>query len=129
VANEKPTIMVVEDDAEIREGVCELLRADGYEVIAAEDGRAGLATLVERPDVRAIVLDLVMPVMNGATFRGQQLENPQIAAIPLILLTGRDDSATLAKALGVSACVQKPFTEQALLTAVRTAVTSYQPPP
>lgn len=117
--NHRPTIMVVEDDGDIREAVCDLLRGDGFDVVTAENGKEALHKLRENPSaVRAIVLDLVMPVMNGATFRGEQLGDPAIAAIPLIMLTGRDDFAPLANALEVAACIRKPFTDEELLRVV-----------
>lgn len=111
----KPALLVVEDDREIRESLCELLLQEGFEVRTASNGEEALVMLREQPDVRAIVLDMVMPVMNGATFRGEQLADPRIASIPTILLTGRDDSMPLARALGAAACVRKPFTPEALL--------------
>jgi len=110
-----PTFMIVEDDADIREAVCELLHAQGFATLSAENGQDALVLLRKQPDVRAIVLDVTMPVMNGATFRGEQLADPSIAAIPLILLTGREDSAPIARALGAAACVQKPFAPNDLL--------------
>ncbi|MEY4509719.1 MAG: hypothetical protein RLZZ450_1841 [Pseudomonadota bacterium] len=110
-----PTFMIVEDDADIREAVCELLRKNGFSALSAENGKDALAQLHERPDVRAIVLDVTMPVMNGATFRGEQLADPTISHIPLVLLTGREDSGPIAKALGAAACLSKPFSPRDLL--------------
>jgi CheY-like chemotaxis protein len=107
--------MIVEDDADIREAVCELLHQNGFVTLSAENGRDALNQLHERPDVRAIVLDVTMPVMNGATFRGEQLADPSIAHIPLVLLTGREDSGPIARALGAVACLPKPFSPDDLL--------------
>jgi CheY-like chemotaxis protein len=107
--------MIVEDDADIREAVSELLHAHGLATLCAENGQDALALLRSQPNVRAIVLDVTMPVMNGATFRGEQLADPTLADIPLILLTGREDSAPIARALGAAACVQKPFSPNDLL--------------
>jgi two-component system, chemotaxis family, chemotaxis protein CheY len=114
----KPTILVVEDDHDIRDAVTDLLRSHDYEVLQAEHGEEALRLLERNPHVRAIVLDVVMPVMNGATFRGEQLAKPELAQIPLILLTGRDDSSPLARALGAAACLQKPFAGEDLLRIV-----------
>jgi CheY-like chemotaxis protein len=107
--------MIVEDDRDIREAVIELLGDNGFATLSAENGKDALAQLQRQPDVRAIILDVTMPVMNGATFRGEQLSDPTIASIPLILLTGREDSAPIARALGAVACLQKPFSPEALL--------------
>jgi len=74
-----PTILVVEDDRELRDCMDLLLRDHGYEVLVAEDAAEALAQLRQNPHVRAIVLDIEMPVMNGATFRGEQLADPKLA--------------------------------------------------
>lgn len=111
-------IMVVEDDADIRDGLSALLSDHGFSVLTAENGEIALGLLRDNTDVRAILLDVSMPVMNGATFRGQQLADPTIAEIPLILVTGRDDSAPLANALGATACVRKPLVGDELLQLV-----------
>jgi CheY-like chemotaxis protein len=111
--------MVVEDDDEIREAIVSSLEDEGLTVYSAINGKEALALLRRRTDVRAIVLDLVMPVMNGATFRGEQLADPTIAHIPIILLTGRDDFVPLANAMNASAYLQKPITADALLEALR----------
>jgi len=107
--------MIVEDDADVREAVSELLHEHGFGTLCAENGQDALVLLRKQPNVRAIVLDVTMPVMNGATFRGEQLADPTLADIPLILLTGREDSAPIARALGAAACVQKPFSPSDLL--------------
>lgn len=111
----KPTILVVEDQDDIREMIVELASDDGFAVLTAANGQEALTLLRQHPHVRVIVLDLVMPVMNGATFRGAQLEDPAIAHIPIVMLTARDDSSTLASALAAEACLQKPFTSADLL--------------
>lgn len=111
----KPKVLIVEDDSELRDEISDLLETEGFETIVAHNGQEALSRLRDHHDVRAIVLDLVMPVMNGATFRGEQLADPRIAAIPLILLTGREDSQPIAKALEANRCLQKPFSGEALL--------------
>lgn len=111
----KPTILVIEDDAEVRDELCELIESAGFEVLAAANGQDGLSALRKHPHTRAVVLDLVMPVMNGATFRGEQLRDPAIAAIPTILLTGRNDVAPMGAALEACAWLPKPFAPDALL--------------
>ena len=115
VDSDKPTILVVEDDEDIREAISDLLRDNGFEVVCSENGVDALALLRRTPHVRLILLDVMMPVMNGATFRGEQLADPAIADIPLVLLTGRQDSAPIASMLGATACLQKPLTDDALL--------------
>lgn len=111
----KATILVVEDDAEVREGLQHLIEGDGFEVIAVENGQQALTQLRANPRIHAIVLDVVMPVMNGATFRGEQLADPNIASIPLIVLTGRDDIRPIASAMNAAACLPKPVAGDRLL--------------
>jgi CheY-like chemotaxis protein len=113
---ERPTILVVEDDEDVNEAICSLLREHGFATITVQNGVDALAQLRAHPHVRAIVLDVMMPVMNGATFRGAQLEDPAIAHIPLVLLTGRSDGKPLAQALNAVAFLQKPFDGGALLS-------------
>jgi CheY-like chemotaxis protein len=112
---ERPTILVVEDDGDVNEAICSLLTEHGFATITVQNGADALAQLRAHPHVRAIVLDVMMPVMNGATFRGAQLEDPSIADIPLVLLTGRSDGKPLAQALNAAAFLQKPFDADALL--------------
>lgn len=107
--------MVVEDDDETREALSDLLREHDYDVVAVENGRDALTRLRESPTVRAIVVDVEMPVMNGATFRGEQLADPTLAAIPLVLLSGRQDIGALSNALSAAACLRKPIVGDALL--------------
>ncbi len=114
--------MIIEDDADIREELCDLLEGDGFKVITAGHGAEGLEQLRQAADVRVIVLDVTMPVMNGATFRGEQLADPALASIPTILLTGRDDVVAMGTALEPAACLQKPFAPDALLQIVRSLV-------
>jgi CheY-like chemotaxis protein len=114
----KPLILVVEDDSDLRTALDDLLRDEGYDVLTASHGEEGLSLLREHPHVRAIVLDVAMPVMNGATFRGEQLADERIASVPLILLSGRDDIAPLASALGAAVCIRKPLASEALLEAL-----------
>jgi two-component system sensor histidine kinase/response regulator len=88
------TVMVVDDEKDPRESVCEWLTAKGYAVVAARDGADALRQLREsdghRPDV--ILLDLMMPVMNGWQFREQQANDPKLAKIPVIVITANRDT-------------------------------------
>ena len=80
-----PSILVVEDQPDIREPLCELLELEGYRVLRAEHGQAALAMLRgTRPD--AIVLDVMMPVMDGGAFL-DALSADGPAGIPVLLLS------------------------------------------
>ncbi|MGZ3695065.1 MAG: response regulator [Bdellovibrionota bacterium] len=81
-------ILVVEDDAGIRDSLMELFRSEGYEVYLAEDGRRGLELM---RDVKPfmVLLDLMMPVMDGSAFLAdlEKSEDKRIASTPVVLLT------------------------------------------
>lgn len=80
-------ILVVEDDKDLRDILCDALTLEGYDVVCVEHGAAALDHLRggERPCL--ILLDLMMPVMDGLTFRQEILKDPATAAIPVIVMT------------------------------------------
>ena len=79
-------ILVVEDDAAIREAIASvILDEDGPGVKGAGDGRAALDILLESPPPLLILLDLMMPVMDGWQFRVSQKDDPELAFIPVRL--------------------------------------------
>jgi DNA-binding response OmpR family regulator len=81
-------VLIIEDDRHVREALTVFLREEGHEVDAHADGRSALARLsgAQAPD--AILLDLMMPIMNGWQFRARQLAQPRLAQIPTIVMTG-----------------------------------------
>jgi CheY-like chemotaxis protein len=78
-------VLIVEDDADLRDMMATLLHLEGFDTIAAPNGAAALELLDPRLD--AIVLDLMMPVMDGWEFRRRQLSHPGAAGIPVIVLS------------------------------------------
>ena len=103
----RPRVLVVEDDEAVREGLVELLGARGYEVSSATQGEEALERLREfRPDV--VLLDLVMPVMDGLSFLAEKNQRPMLAGIPVVAMTAHaDGSGALER--DVDALVSKPF--------------------
>lgn len=104
-------ILVVEDDGALRATLADTLRAEGFEVREAADGRAALDALESglRPDL--IVLDLMMPVMNGWEFRAAQLRDPDLSHIPVLVLVeaGAEEEAVERLAvIGALRCPCKP---------------------
>lgn len=81
-------IMVVDDDEALRESVCDVLDQEGYRTINATDGATALARLRKEPHKPALILlDLMMPGMNGWQFREQQLKDPALSEIPVVVMT------------------------------------------
>jgi CheY-like chemotaxis protein len=111
-------ILIVEDCDEIRIDLAELLRDEGYEVVTARHGAEAIALLDSGLQPALILLDLMMPVMDGWQFRKEQLEKPVLAPIPVVLLTGAGNAQKHARDLKAVGCVQKPFDLEDLLGAV-----------
>ena len=81
-------ILVVEDDKDLRDTLCDALELEGYQAIAAEHGEAALRHLQSgQPRPCLILLDLMMPVMDGWTFRSALLADPALAPIPVVVMT------------------------------------------
>lgn len=106
--NRAPIILIVEDDRDIRDVLAEILSEEGYQVLVAEDGADGLRRLAEGPQPDLILLDLMMPRMDGYQFREEQRKNPAWSAIPLVLLTAGVETSDKITALGALDVVRKP---------------------
>ena len=113
-------VLVVDDDYDIRALITQILQLEGYRVLAAADGRAALAKLraaEERPGL--ILLDLMMPGMNGWQLQTELAKDPALAAIPVLVLSGDDDVLHKASAIGAAGCIKKPLDLKTLLRTVR----------
>jgi CheY-like chemotaxis protein len=111
-------ILLVEDDLDIRIDLADLLRNEGYEVATAANGQEALEWLQGNHRADLILLDLMMPVMNGWDFRGRQLEEPDLVSIPVVLLSGAGDVARHAMALKTAGYLIKPLRLDSLLRLV-----------
>jgi CheY-like chemotaxis protein len=112
-------ILVVEDDLDIRESVVEILEDEGHVVTAAADGREALDRLqIASPPPDLILLDLMMPVMNGYQFREEQLQLPAFAAIPVLVVTADVNARVKVESLKAAGFVQKPLKIQPLLDSI-----------
>jgi CheY-like chemotaxis protein len=110
-------VLVVDDDASIRELLATALAEDGYEVVPASNGQDALSVCEHwRPDV--IVLDLMMPVMDGWTFAKRLHERDEI---PIVVLSAANDLERHAKAVGATDVIGKPFDLDQLLPKVARA--------
>jgi len=114
------TVLVVDDDEDIRESLMDFLEDNGYQPVGARSGHEALEKL-RASDLRPciIILDLMMPVMDGRAFREEQLRNPALAAIPVIIISALRDSAETAENLKVPSHLPKPLNLPALLKVVR----------
>jgi CheY-like chemotaxis protein len=115
------SLLIVEDDPEARESLAAVLTSEGYKVIVAENGRAALDALREAPSaVCMILLDLFMPVMNGWAFRDEQIRDPALADIPVVIITADASAAQRMGKLGVAGAMTKPIDFDRLLAMVST---------
>jgi CheY-like chemotaxis protein len=110
-------ILVVEDDRDLRESLCDALTLEGYEVVCVEHGEAALRHLSTGARPCVILLDLMMPVMDGWTFREALLKDPVLAAIPVVVMTaaGRKRADTVA----AEAFLYKPLQMDAVVEIVQ----------
>jgi CheY-like chemotaxis protein len=105
-------LLVVEDDAEFRESLADLLRIRGYSVRVAAHGEEALALLRSGARPCLILLDLMMPVMDGWDFRRALLRDPEVSKIPVVLISGASDVAEEARLLAAVGFLRKPCTAQ-----------------
>jgi CheY-like chemotaxis protein len=116
---ERKRVLVIDDDDDVRHVVVEILAEEGYAVAAFSNGEEALTWLATAdPLPGLILLDLMMPVMDGWEFRRRQAAHARWAGIPTLILTADGNSRTKASLLGVAGALPKPLTIEALLTQV-----------
>lgn len=114
-------VFVVEDDELIRQSLIEVLGDNGYEAVGAADGREALeklSALDKQPCL--IVLDLMMPNMDGREFRKVQLQDPKLKQIPVIVISAFRDLDEITKELAPVVAFKKPIRLTEFLTVVQT---------
>jgi CheY-like chemotaxis protein len=112
------TILIVDDHEDIRDSLAELLSEEGYDVAVAANGREALRYLQQNRAPCLILLDLMMPVMNGYEFRTIQQGDPGLAGIPVAVVSGREDAPQNAMKMNAIGCFTKPVNLDALLEVV-----------
>src|SRR5258708_7919266 len=95
----RQTVLVVDDDSDLRDALAVLLDTEGVDVIDASNGQDALAHLRSGRSVAAIVLDLATPVMNGWEFLAERQNDPVLARIPTIVVTEISDATKRRKEL------------------------------
>ncbi len=116
------SVLVVDDESDIREAVAEVLADEGYVVHGAGDGAEALRKArAVHPNI--VLLDLMMPGMNGWEFRAAQKGDPELSDIPVVVLSA------LGRVAGMDAAgfIQKPFDLDELLDAVREYADGHDP--
>jgi CheY-like chemotaxis protein len=103
------SVLVVDDDVDIRELLRVALTAEGYDVATVANGREAVHHVRSHADTCIILLDLMLPVMDGTHFRTAQLHDRSLAWIPVILMSGGADPERLAREMGVQRLVRKPL--------------------
>ncbi len=111
-------ILVVEDDNSIRELLVELLQSEGYEVASAINGLEGLKYLQTQHAPNLILIDLMMPVMDGYSFRTEQLKNPAWSKIPVVVMSAEANAKEKMKNFGITAFLSKPVELDTILKTV-----------
>jgi two-component system, chemotaxis family, chemotaxis protein CheY len=111
-------ILVVDDDVDIVEALFDALSDEGHAVAVAHDGLEALRYLAAEPPPCLILLDWMMPRCDGPTFRRQQLADPALATIPVVLLTADPRVAEKAREIGAIAHLRKPIDLEDLLAII-----------
>jgi two-component system, chemotaxis family, chemotaxis protein CheY len=112
-------VLVVEDDADLREMMAQILTLEGFEAGTATDGADALTQLqAPGPHPHVILLDLMMPRMDGWAFVDRQAATPAIAAIPVVVVSAAPRDRL--RGIRAAAVLQKPLNFDELITAVRT---------
>lgn len=109
-------ILVVEDDADLGKTVAQCLSDEGYEIEIAADGHSALEAL-QRSPCDLVLLDLMMPKMNGWEFRARQLADPSLASIPVVVMTATSD--LVSAAIEAAGLLKKPVALEDVLSTVR----------
>ncbi|WP_409479676.1 response regulator [Pseudobdellovibrio sp. HCB154] len=114
----KKTIMVVEDESDIRSSLKEILELEGYDVLTAENGLEALNVLKASAKPNLILLDMKMPVMNGWEF-ADQFRKTYNNSTPIVVVTAAADSEQRAKDIHATGWVSKPFELGVLLKKIK----------
>jgi CheY-like chemotaxis protein len=117
-AGSERRILIVEDDVDVRDALVQVLEFEGYRVTSATNGAEALAELRAGAPPGLILLDLMMPVMDGRQFRVAQLADPALARIPVVVLSADGGVEQKATTMGAAAYLKKPIEVDSLLDVV-----------
>jgi CheY-like chemotaxis protein len=113
-------VLIVEDDEEIRVSLMDILEDHGYEAVGAENGLEALDKLRAPGQQPCLIfLDIMLPRMDGRAFRQEQLRSPELASIPVVVISAFRDVVQIAKEMKVSDLLKKPFKLEELVSVAR----------
>ena len=113
-------VVVIEDDADLREAICMMLRYEGFEPVDFCDAREAIRCIESGLPADVILLDLMMPLMNGWEFCQHRVESAALSRVPVIVITARQ--TVTPEPVGISAVLLKPFDLEALQAAIAKVV-------
>jgi DNA-binding response OmpR family regulator len=109
------TVLVIEDEQDLREMIRDALEMSGYAVVTAEDGQDALDKISGIDNLCLVILDLLMPVMNGWDFFEKMRQRAEHASVPVVVHTSAPSEAPV----GVTRVIQKPMAFDRLVSVVR----------
>lgn len=110
------SVLIVEDDAAIREVMRIVMEFEGYTVFSAENGKEGLEVLAKIPNPCLVLLDLMMPVMDGWAFADRLQKDATLAATPIVVVTAFSERA---QSIENATVLKKPVDVDVLLNTVK----------
>jgi CheY-like chemotaxis protein len=115
----RPLILLVEDDFVLRSSLSEFLEGEGFRVDCCADGREAYRRLHHPPRPNLILLDIMLPYLDGYELRALQQKTPLIAEIPVIAISAHDLDAQSIDELGLSPTFRKPLDVDSLVSRIR----------
>ena len=112
------TVLVVDDEPLIAMALEAALEDAGYAVVTAANGRQGLERLAEAPRPDLVLLDMMMPVMNGPAMLAAMAADPELRGIPVVVLSSLPEEAIRDRARSAAAILRKPCTAEQVLEAI-----------
>jgi len=128
ILSKPQSVIVVEDDPDIREAICEMLELEGYPTVAFENGKEALERLHESQNPGLIILDLMMPVMNGVQFLRARQSDETLSEIPCFVVSAVGKQKEIIRE-GAQGFLRKPVDARDILAVVCAHIHSEDPTP
>lgn len=111
-------VLIIDDEPDVRDLFRDILQGAGFDAVSAASGAEGLEILRTDSRIRVVLLDLLMPEMDGWRFRHHQLSQPRYAAIPTVIVTGAPLGGVAHEQLQAADYLSKPVTRERLIATV-----------